>query len=289
MPARPLRSPSTGFGAGRTIGWLLQTRARAQPSKTFFTWEPFSGESQVWTYAKFAAATLRVAGGLRRSGVGAGAFVLIHLDNCPEYLISWFACAHLGAIAVCTNTRSTLDELTHTANHSGAEFAVTQPNLAALVGAALPRAKNIWVIADECCVSSPEKRGRFEGLLEASPSAPPAGSALGAAFVQYTSGTTGRPKGVLFTHSNALWAAKVSAQHEGLTAADVHLIYLPLFHINAMGYSMLACLWVGREFRVAATFLGLAVLECIDTSPVYVGLADQLRSQRSLRGRGTRA
>jgi carnitine-CoA ligase len=254
MAARPLRSPPTAFGAGRTIDWLLETQARAKPAKAFFTWEPFSGKSQVWTYAHFAAATLRVAGGLRRSGVGAGTFVLIHLDNCPEYLLSWFACAHLGAIAVCTNTRSTFDELTHAANHSGAQFAITQPNLAAVVSAAMPAAKNIWVIADEDSVSPQEKRNQFERLLEESASAPADGSALGAAFVQYTSGTTGRPKGVVFTHSNALWAAKVSAQHEGLTTSDVHLVYLPLFHINAIGYSVLACLWVGASFVLQPRF-----------------------------------
>ena len=75
-----------------------------------------------------------------------------------------------------------------------------------------------------------------------------------AAFVQYTSGTTGRPKGVIFTHSNALWAAKVSATHEGLTASDVHLVYLPLFHINALGYSVLASLWAGASFVLQPRF-----------------------------------
>jgi crotonobetaine/carnitine-CoA ligase len=252
MTVRRLRSPHTSFGAGRTINWLLQVQAKARPSKPFFTWEPFSGEVQVWTYADFTAATLRVAGGLRRSGVREGTLVLVHLENCPEYLLAWFACAHLGAIAVCTNTRSTMDELSYTANHSGAEFAITQPNLEALVSAALPAAKEIWVISDNS--PQPEKSRRFDILLQGPASASPTCSALSAAFVQYTSGTTGRPKGVIFTHSNALWAAKVSATHEGLTAADVHLVYLPLFHINAMGYSVLASLWAGASFVLQPRF-----------------------------------
>src|SRR5205085_5306951 len=63
--------------------------------------------------------------------------------------------------------------------------------------------------------------------------------------VQYTSGTTSRPKGVLWTHANALWGAQVNALHEDLRAEDVHLIFLPLFHTNALAYSLLATLWAG--------------------------------------------
>jgi crotonobetaine/carnitine-CoA ligase len=66
--------------------------------------------------------------------------------------------------------------------------------------------------------------------------------------VQYTSGTTSRPKGVLWTHANALWGAKVNAVHEDLHADDCHLTYMPLFHTNALAYSMLASLWVGARF-----------------------------------------
>jgi crotonobetaine/carnitine-CoA ligase len=254
MTARQPRSPHTAFGAGRTIGWLLQVQAKARPSKPFFTWEPFTGESQVWTYADFSAATLRVAAGLHRSGVGENTFVLIHLDNRPEYLLAWFACAHLGAIAVCTNTRSTLDELSYTANHSGAQFAITQPNLEGLVSAALPTAKEIWVVSDDHFSPQSEKNRRFDTLLQASSSASPTCSARSVAFVQYTSGATGRPKGVVFNHSNALWAAKVNATHEGLRESDVHLVYLPLFHINAMGYSVLASLWVGASLVLLPRF-----------------------------------
>lgn len=57
--------------------------------------------------------------------------------------------------------------------------------------------------------------------------------------VQYTSGTTSRPKGVVWTHANALWAARVNGAHEHLRADDCHLITMPLFHANAMAYSLL--------------------------------------------------
>lgn len=56
------------------------------------------------------------------------------------------------------------------------------------------------------------------------------------------------PKGVPWTHANALWAARVNAVHEDLHPSDCHLTYLPLFHANALGYQMLASMWVGSRF-----------------------------------------
>src|SRR5690606_10753487 len=74
------------------------------------------------------------------------------------------------------------------------------------------------------------------------------------AGIQYTSGTTSRPKGVVWTHANALWGAKLCAMHEDLRASDVHLTYLPLFHTNAQSYSVLAALWVGATVVLQPRF-----------------------------------
>ena len=72
--------------------------------------------------------------------------------------------------------------------------------------------------------------------------------------MQYTSGTTSRPKAVLWTHANALWGAKINAAHEDLHQGDVHQTYLPLFHTNALAYSMLASLWVGASCVIQPRF-----------------------------------
>ena len=74
------------------------------------------------------------------------------------------------------------------------------------------------------------------------------------ASVQYTSGTTSRPKAVLWTHANALWGGKINAAHQDLHAGDVHQTYLPLFHTNALAYSMLASLWVGATCVIQPRF-----------------------------------
>ena len=72
--------------------------------------------------------------------------------------------------------------------------------------------------------------------------------------MQYTSGTTSRPKAVLWTHANALWGAKVNAAHQDLHEGDVHQTYLPLFNTNALAYSMLARLWVGATCVIQPRF-----------------------------------
>jgi crotonobetaine/carnitine-CoA ligase len=59
---------------------------------------------------------------------------------------------------------------------------------------------------------------------------------------------------VLWTHANALWGAKINAAHEDLHASDVHQTYLPLFHTNALAYSMLATLWVGGSCVIQPRF-----------------------------------
>jgi crotonobetaine/carnitine-CoA ligase len=72
--------------------------------------------------------------------------------------------------------------------------------------------------------------------------------------IQYTSGTTSRPKAVLWTHANALWGAQMNALHMRLREDDVTLVFLPLFHTNAQSYSMLGSLWVGATMVVQPRF-----------------------------------
>ncbi len=249
---RGLTRPTINPFAGRDLNWLLDWRAQTRADHPYLVWEPFIGERQVWTYRQFRDKVMRVAAGLRKRGIKSGDFVLVHLDNCPELEFLWFACARLGAIIVTTNTRSAGPELEYFAEHCGAVAAITQPELAELVG---KHAKNIkWLVVTEHTADGalaegalkPSKDMAFSTLdgdpndlpvLEADPWRP--GS------VQYTSGTTSRPKGVLWTHGNALWGARTSAVHQGLVPSDVHLTVMPAFHTNARTYSILPTLWIG--------------------------------------------
>jgi crotonobetaine/carnitine-CoA ligase len=74
---------------------------------------------------------------------------------------------------------------------------------------------------------------------------PPAPDPRRPASIQYTSGTTARPKAVVWTAASCAWAGRVGAAHQRLTADDVNLVHLPLFHTNALSYSFLSTLWAG--------------------------------------------
>lgn len=246
-PAIPLLHPFMAHD----IPSLLAERARGRGDHPFLIWHPFEDTPRTWTYGTFAHDVERIAAGLLARGIGAGDRVLIHLDNCPELLLAWYACARIGAVGVTTNARSSADELTYFAEHAEVKGAITQPAFAELVAASTRSAGWLVVTSHDAGVpagpgtrpSGAEAFASLYGDPQSVPSRP--ADPMAPIGVQYTSGTTSRPKGVVWTHANALWGARVNAAHEDLRASDVHLVYLPLFHTNAQAYSVLAALWAG--------------------------------------------
>lgn len=97
--------------AGLDVPWLLRLRAETRRDHRFLIWAPFDAPARPWTYGEFHDRVGALSAGLARRGVKQGECVLIHLDNCIEMLLAWFACVELGAIAVTTNTRSAPTEL----------------------------------------------------------------------------------------------------------------------------------------------------------------------------------
>src|SRR5664279_3496003 len=93
------------------VPWLLRMRAETRRDHPFLIWAPFDAPARIWTYGEFHAQVGALAAGLARRGIKPGEFVLIHLDNCIEAVLAWFACVELGAIAVTTNTRSAPAEM----------------------------------------------------------------------------------------------------------------------------------------------------------------------------------
>lgn len=255
---------------GTDVWSLLSEVAAGDPAAPMLTWQPFDAEPRTWTYGQFLSEAEAVAASLQARRVGAGDRVIIHMENCPEFLLSWFACAALHAVAVTTNARSSVDELAYFIANSGARAAITQERFADTVRSA-DRARGT---GQEGGTGQEHRAGRepsaglewlsvvggtgaesFDTLLTGDGVAREAGSLTRPApdpaaplSIQYTSGTTSRPKGVLWTQANGLWAARTNAAHEGLRPDDVHLVYMPLFHTNAMAYSVLASIWVGARF-----------------------------------------
>ena len=119
--------------AGMDVPWLLKMRAQSRRDHPFLVWAPFDAPARIWAYGEFCERVGALAAGLAKRGVKPGEYLLIHLDNCVEALLAWFACVELGAIAVTTNTRSAPAEMEYFANHCGAVAAITQPAYAKTV------------------------------------------------------------------------------------------------------------------------------------------------------------
>jgi len=250
--------------AGQDIPWLLEQWVADQPEKPLLVWEPRSGQHRTWSYAEFVRDARRLAVGLTERGITKGDMVVIHADNCPEMVLAWYACAHVGAVGVTTNTRSVGAEMTYFIEHTGAVAAITQPQYAAMVAESGRDLRWIAVTTDDGGeAASPEAAEAvaagnfvaFDDLYgdEAAYVDRPAEPMLPAG-IMFTSGTTSRPKAVVHTHANALWAARVGPTNIDIDNDGTYLIYLPFFHVNAQSWSMWTTLGVGGTIVLQPKF-----------------------------------
>lgn len=232
---------------GRDVGWLVERWAAVDGRRTFLTWVPIDGAPVTWTRSEFAADVRAFAAGLAARGTGPGDRVALLLPNCPEVLVAWCAVASLGAVALCLDPRASGDDLTYVAGHSGPRTVVASGATATAVSAAMPAA-DVLDVPD-----LGEHRHTLRPFTaDAEPPTPVA--PVAPASVQYTSGTTERPKAVVWTQANCLWAGQVGAAHQGLTPVDVNLLHLPLFHTNGLSYSFLSSLWSGGQVVLVPRF-----------------------------------
>ena len=129
---------------GQDIPWLIEHWANRKPDHPALIWDPPDGEERSWTYRDLLADVHRVAAGLVERGVGRDDKVLIHADNCPEMLLSWLACATVGAVAVTTNTRSAPSEVAYFAEHTKCVGAITEAKFASHIAECGDRLQ--WVV-----------------------------------------------------------------------------------------------------------------------------------------------
>ena len=132
---------------GENIGSLVREWVSEQPDKVFMYWHPFEREGRTWTYRQFWDDVCAVAGGLQQRGITVEDKVIVHSDNCPEMVISWYACALIGAVAVTTNTGATPTEMAHFIATTQPVAAITQPRFMELLSGFSGRFKWMAVTA----------------------------------------------------------------------------------------------------------------------------------------------
>jgi fatty-acyl-CoA synthase len=193
-----------------------------------------------WTWAEFGDEIARMAGALRRAGVGPGDRVAFLAPNVPELLAAHFAVLQLHAALVAINTRLQAEEVGYILEHAGAKVVVVDPELApAVAGIPHPLAAKPTLVNLEDPVAGVTGRP-LDGPTWAEFTAGAEPVLLGndlddedrVTSINYTSGTTGQPKGVLYTHRGAYLNALGEVIVHGLERDSVFLWTLPLFHCN---------------------------------------------------------
>jgi fatty-acyl-CoA synthase len=193
------------------------------------------------TYAEFAAEVQQVAKGLRGSGIEPGDRVAYLLPNVPEMLVAHFAVPLAGAVLVAINTRLSTDEVRYILDHSGAKLLVVDAALHATVA---PVASGLKTVEEIITVIDPASPGdgvgsgvRYADLLARGSGDEPAlpwtvDDEDATISINYTSGTTGRPKGVQYHHRGAYLNSFGEIVHSAHTPDTVYLWTLPMFHCN---------------------------------------------------------
>ncbi|GAA2898031.1 AMP-binding protein [Pseudonocardia halophobica] len=195
---------------------------------------------RTWTYREFADEVARRARALRGAGVRPGDRVAYLMPNVPEMLVAHYAVPLAGAVLVAVNTRLAAAEARAILDHSGATLLVVDAafssTVAPLVGS-LATVRTIVEVADP--LGPPTTDGVPGAVAFADLPVNGTGELVWsvedehtAISINYTSGTTGRPKGVVYTHRGAYLNALGGMHHSDHDAGSVYLWTLPMFHCN---------------------------------------------------------
>jgi fatty-acyl-CoA synthase len=228
----------------------------------------FDGETT--TYGQMAANAQALAGGLHDRGVGRGDVVGILSYNCPEFLETIFAANYLGAIAMPLNWRLAAPEVRYILEHSQARALVCDEALIELGNDATrgmedalaricigPRAVDGWTGFTDTRAAS--RIGLRQSV-----------AADDVHRLMYTSGTTGRPKGVMLTHANLAWKNLAHLVEFGFTSADLGLACGPLYHVGALDLTTTSLIAAGAATIIHRAFDAARVVDELERSRVTV-------------------
>jgi len=239
----------------RTLGHALADKTARFPDRPFLCFEDADGVLSPWlSWRELDRLVNRAAHFLVHRGLTHGEKFNIHLGNCPELLVFWLAAARTGTVMVPTNPASTAEEMAYILAHSEARLAVTEARYGEACRAVRDRCPTLLDVIDV---------RPLEPLLAGLPDTPPpiAVTSRDEVSMQYTSGTTSRPKGVLLTHANYLYGGEAMAKAMRVGPDDRHLIVLPLFHAGAQLHAFIPMLLAGGSVAVMERFSASRFIE----------------------------
>ena len=222
-----------------TIGSVLQANLQENPES-----EALIFREQRYTYRQLGEQVDRCAEALLNLGIRKGDKVAVDLPNWPEFVFAYFALTRIGAAIVLVNPRYRQTELRHILRDSDSVAMILPVEfenfhyLPMIEGlrSELPELRHVIAVgakndSDSNVLYFDELMARASGKPVPEADIDPAQDL---AFLMYTSGTTGKPKGAMVTHGNFVWTTKVAVQPFGITNADVFLVLVPVTHIIGM-------------------------------------------------------
>jgi acyl-CoA synthetase (AMP-forming)/AMP-acid ligase II len=227
----------------QNITALLQDRVDAAPDKVFLFSQP---DGRQFTYSQFADSVVRTAALLAGEGVAKGDVVSLLMPNSVEYVIAYFACWRLGALAGPINSHLKEQEISYVVSNSEAKALLVGSEFLPVINPLrdLPTLNAVILFDDEAQATRDftEVEATADVTLDDE------------AIIIYTSGTTGKPKGCLLTHGNVVSNARQISQWLGFNESDRLLTMMPLFHMNAVSVTTMSALYAAGSSVVSPKF-----------------------------------
>ena len=247
----------------RGIGFWLSRRAELTPR-----WPALVFEDRAWTYGEWNAEVQRARHALREAGISAGDRVATITMNEPEFLTLAFACWQSGVLFVPLNFRLSGPELAYMLQDAGVGLLLAGGDFLETVDAirgevpvrrfvAVGREAPGWT-SWEAFVSGMPEAGWPHDVRDDE-----------VAILMYTSGTTGRQKGVMLTHGNIFWNNVNAMHYFALTDEERTLVCAPLFHIGGLNVTPLYAVQRGGTIHLLRSFDPKAVLDAIETHRIH--------------------
>ncbi|WP_249872822.1 class I adenylate-forming enzyme family protein [Oceanobacillus saliphilus] len=227
-----------------TIYTYLQKQAKKYPDKVFIYFE-----DEAITYQNMEKRVNQTAAWLEQQGVKKHDTVAVMLKNSPVFYDIWFACGALGAVLLPINTASTPNELSYFLEHSDSRGFIYDTSLITEKHRAI-----FTELKQLLFCKSNDSDWNNEIDVQRNDAHNHNVNARDVCGIMYTSGTTAKPKGVLITHENYLYAGHSSVLYQQLRPDDRYMIFLPLFHANSQYYTSMATLVVGGSIILLEKF-----------------------------------
>ena len=248
------------------INWIVDSPFEALPVGDPHATSISVDGTESLTYEQFRDRRNQFVHILGDAGVQPGDRVGIMLLNSLDYVVLYFAIAHLGAIAVRVNFRLSPSELSYIIGDAGCGVMFFHSSRAAQlepIRDSVPVGRWLCLPDDDEPVPGWAEKPDVESASTEIPALPrPAGT--DAVMLMYTSGTTGRPKGSVWTHENTLWAASNQANKWGFSSDTVAMTTGPLYHVGGFETMFLSAL-LTHGTAVMTSSGGLTIERIIST------------------------